>query len=76
MEIPLLFSLNPRQGRTSAVWGRQRAPTRIRKVAISQCANSDQKGSGITEPVSPGLLLTETTVAFGKKLNSEALAQV
>ena len=35
-----------------------------------------QNGSGITEPVSPGLRLTETTVAFGKKLNSDALAQV
>src|SRR6185503_15117464 len=35
-----------------------------------------QNGSGITEPVSPGRRLTEITVAFGKKLNSEALAQV
>ena len=38
--------------------------------------STDQNGSGITEPVSPGLLFTETTVALGKKLNSDALAQV
>jgi hypothetical protein len=31
---------------------------------------------GTTDPVSPGLRLTDTTVALGKKLNSEALAQV
>jgi len=37
---------------------------------------TDQNGSGITDPVSPGCRFTETTVALGKKLNSEALAQV
>jgi len=30
----------------------------------------------VTLPSSPGFVLTATTVAFGKKLNSEALAQV
>src|SRR5467141_4225752 len=33
-------------------------------------------GHGVTLPVSPGPRLTDTTVALGKKLNSEALAQV
>ncbi len=33
-------------------------------------------GNGSTLPVSPGCWLTATTVARGKKLNSEALAQV
>ena len=33
-------------------------------------------GHGVTLPVSPGRRLTDTTVALGKKLNSEALAQV
>ncbi|MEZ5458995.1 MAG: L,D-transpeptidase family protein [Steroidobacteraceae bacterium] len=35
-----------------------------------------QYSTGITFPVSPGRALTETTVARGKKLNSDALAQV
>src|ERR1700674_532150 len=33
-------------------------------------------GHGVTLPPSPGRALTATTVALGKKLNSEALAQV
>src|SRR6267378_2426469 len=33
-------------------------------------------GHGVTLPVSPARVLTATTVALGKKLNSEALAQV
>jgi len=33
-------------------------------------------GTGITIPGSPGVMFTDTTVARGKKLNSEALAQV
>src|SRR6202035_5655689 len=37
---------------------------------------ADQALHGVTLPPSPGRALTATTVALGKKLNSEALAQV
>ena len=45
-------------------------------VAAVAAPRQAQNGSGTTEPVSPARRFTDTTVAFGKKLNSEALAQV
>lgn len=45
-------------------------------VAPGPPAGKAQNGSAITEPVSAGWRFTDTTVALGKKLNSEALAQV
>jgi len=44
--------------------------------ALFPGAGGDYGGHGVTLPVSPGRWLTATTVALGKKLNSDALAHV
>ena len=51
-------------------------PPRLHDLAREIALPQAQDGSGTTVPVSPARRLTDTTVAFGKKLNSEALAQV
>jgi hypothetical protein len=60
--------------------GRHGAATQLHKLYrpgyTDRARPTGQNGSGITEPLSPGLRFTDTTVALGKKLNSEALAQV
>ena len=45
-------------------------------LAVDLARNVIYSGNGITVPGSPGVAFTATTVALGKKLNSEALAQV
>ena len=53
-----------------------RGQARVADRARCPHAAPGYNGNGITVPVSPGVALTATTVALGKKLNSEALAQV
>ncbi len=50
-------------------------PADVEDDVVNACGHGLQD-SGVTLPVSPGRVLTATTVALGKKLNSVALAQV